>query len=182
MRNRLSRRGRRASTLYLFGLVFACLVLSLGLMAVGCGGDETVTTADVTATELGKAIGATWNEAMQALNGLLVGQPEASTVKAAAQTLREKYIQKMVEFGKQRKAMDAAARTKADAALATSLSSAAGEDWYNTYMDNWDHYSYASGDLDFNNMLASFNQLQVYADFEQLKKTYPDEATRLGVE
>jgi hypothetical protein len=198
MNDRHSRRRRgRASTLFMSALVLACLVLSIGLVAVGCGSDDTDTTttaatsgdtttttaetADMTGTELGKAVGATWNEAMQALNALLEGQPEASTVKADVESLREKYIQKMVGFAEQRQTMDVAAQTEADAATASSLSSVAGADWYTTYMDNWDHYSYASGDIEFSNLLASFNQLQVYADFELLKTTYPDEATRLGV-
>jgi hypothetical protein len=201
MNDRLSRRHAHASTLLMSALLVACLVVSTGLVVVGCGsgseadttattasGDATATTAatadvaNMTGAELGEAIGATWAEAMQALNAALEGQPEASTVQAKLEDLKEQYIQKMVAYGKQRQTLDAAAQAEVDAATLASLNSAATAEWYKTYMDNYDHYSYASGDVEFTNILAAFNDLQVYADFELLKSQEPDEATRLGIQ
>jgi hypothetical protein len=200
MNGRLSpRRRTRASRWLVSGLVIACLVLSMGVVTVGCGGDDTKTdttaaTGDATTTtaatsattqmtgkELGEAIGATWAEAMQALNAALAGKPEASTVRTQLEEIKEQYVQKMVVFGKQKQALDSAAQAEVNAAVSQSLSAAGPTEWYKTYMANYDAYSYASGDVDFTNLLADFNILTQYADFELLKTQEPDEATRLGI-
>jgi len=42
--------------------------------------------------------------------------------------------------------------------------------------------SYPEDDLAFKNLLASFNILTQYADFDLLKQQAPEEAARLGIE
>lgn len=190
-------------------VVIACLLLLLGLAAAGCGGgsstDTTATTvaantvaANTTATtgaatdttsaapqtpaELGKAIGATWTEAMQTLVGLLDDQPEPADVKDEIANLKEGYVQKLVAFGEQKEALDTAGKAEVDSAVTSALSAAADTEWYANYMDIYDAYSYMSGDVDFTNLIAGFNILTQYADFDLLKKQAPDEAARLGIE
>jgi hypothetical protein len=193
------RRGARASRCYVCGLMLACLVLSLGLLVVGCGDgssdtdSSTVTTGpaqtaattptagEMTGTELGEAIGATWAEAVQELDTLLDGQPEPSAVQSQVETLKEEYIQKFVAYGHQKEALDPAGQKEVNAATTAALSNAASADWYTTYMASYDAYSYASGNVDFCNLLASFNILTQYADFELLKAQAPEEAARLGI-
>jgi hypothetical protein len=199
MNDRLPRRYRFHTTMWsVFGLVLACLVLSLGLVVVGCGGgaSQTDTTAAATGettattaaveemggTELGEAIGAAWAEATQKLNALLEGQPEASAVQADVKALKEEYVQKMVAFGEQRQTLDAGAQTEASSATVLALDRAAGADWYATYVTNYEAYSYSSGNVDFCNLLASFRILTQYGDFELLKSQDPEEAARLGIE
>jgi hypothetical protein len=179
-------------------LVVVCLLLALGIAAAGCGGGSSsatsATTAGATATtagtatgtmsgtDLGKAVAALWTEAMQKLDTLLADEPSSDTVKDQVSTLKEEYVQKLVALGKQRQAMDTAAQAEADAAITSALAAAASADYYATYMDHYDHYSYASGDVDFVNMVGSFNILTQYANFDLLKKQDAAEATRLGIQ
>jgi hypothetical protein len=182
-------------------LTVACLLLAMGLLAAGCGGGSssdtsattaaTATTATSAATtaattmsgnDLGKAEGALWAEAMQKLNSLLDGMPAVDSVKDKVAALKEEYVQKLVALGKQRESLDASGKTQADSATTAALAAAANETWYKTYMSDFDQYSYQSGDVDFVNLLASFNILTQYANFELLKKQAPAEATRLGIQ
>ncbi|OFW61657.1 MAG: hypothetical protein A2133_04755 [Actinobacteria bacterium RBG_16_64_13] len=197
MNNRLpSRRRARAATLA--GLALASLLLSLGLLAAGCGegssdADTTVTTASgqttattaaagtTSGTELGEAVGAAWAEVTQKLNALLAGRPEAGSVQSEVAALKEEYVQKFVAFGEQRLGLDSGAQDDADAALLSALNDAANADWYKTYMRTYEAYAYMSGDVEFTNLLASFNILTQYSDFELLKEQAPDEAARLGI-
>jgi hypothetical protein len=175
-------------------LTVACLLLAVGLIAAGCGGGSSSGTTATSATatsaasatmsgsDLGKAEGVLWAEAMQKLNALLDGTPSADAVKDKVAALKEEYVQKLVALGKQREALDASAKADADSAAASALAAAANETWYKAYMDYYDQYNYQSGDVDFVNLLSSFNILTQYADFELLKKQAPAEATRLGIQ
>lgn len=169
-----------------------CLLLVLGLALAACGGsndtattttggDATVTTqkAQMSAEDLGNAAGAAWAEGMQKLVSLLASRPDAATAKPQVADLKEEYIQKLVALGRQIAALEPGDRAKAGARVVAALESAAGADWFKSYMDLYKDYS--GGDLDFANLLASFNILTQYADFELLKTQAPDEAARLGI-
>ena len=184
-------------------VTIACLLLALILLAAGCGGSSSsgtettaagspattaisasATTAAATrsATDLGKAVGALWVEATQKLNSLLTSFPSTAEATSGVTALKEEYIQKLVALGKQREALDASGKAQADAAISAALSAAASADWYATYMNNYDKYQYEGGDIDFVNLLASFNILTQYANYDLLKQQEPDEATRLGIQ
>lgn len=193
-------------------LVLAILALALGVSMAGCGGssnetaeidgtaetgaattagtaaaETTLTTAgtgsaELLGTQLGEAIGDTWVEAMKSLNELLADLPEAETVKTQVQDLKEQYIQKLVTYGYQIEDLDEAARTWADLALGLTVNSAGTTDWYTTYANLYDKYAYMSGDVDFVNLIQSYNILTQYAYFELLKAQEPEEAARLGIE
>jgi hypothetical protein len=210
MNNRLPlRREARASTWSILGSALVCLVLFLGLITVGCGGgssdtettaaatsETTATTAaatsETTATtaaateldagELADAILATWTEAIQELGTLLEGLPEPSAVQSDVEALKEEYIQRFVELGTAKQALSDSDKASLDSKLSSQLTALGSEEFYTTYMANYDEYMYMSANVDFTNLLASFNVLTQYADFTLLKSQLPDEAARLGIE
>ena len=176
-----------------------CLAVPTALLAAGCGDDssgtqETVTTSAETAeapstteeppamsaAELGDAVSATWVEAMQELNALLADTPDAATVRPQVEELKETYIQQFVELGRQKEAMDAAQQAEVNARVASTFRDASEEEWFATYGEIYAFY--AGSDVEFANLLSSFNVLTQYADFELLREQAPDEAARLGIE
>ena len=76
--------------------------------------------------------------------------------------------------------LDTGEKAKMSARIAAALEAAADEDWYAVYMELYK--SYAATDSEFGNLLASFNILTQYADFDLLRKQAPEEAARLGIE
>ena len=66
------------------------------------------------------------------------------------------------------------------ARIASALAAAAGQDWWERYTEIQGHY--ASGDVEFGNLIADFNVITQYADLDLLKQQAPDEAARLGIE
>jgi hypothetical protein len=191
------RRYSRRLLRFVAPVTIACLLLVLGLLVAGCGGSSsggttttaagdtsTTTTASTTmsASELGKAVGVLWTEAMQKMNTLVADFPSAAEASDGVTALQEEYIQKLVALGRQREALDDSGKAEADSAIAAALSAAANEDWYATYLSNYDAYGYEGGDVDFVNLIGSFNILTQYANFDLLKKQEPAEATRLGIQ
>jgi len=181
----------------IFGIALACLFLAAGPLLAGCGGGSsdtdttaaaavgeamstTVETSIMNESELGDAVVALWAEATQKLVTLLDSKPEVDAVGAQVKQLKEEYVQKLVELGRQREALDLVAQTRMNARTVAGLEGSADADWYTTYMTIYDHY--AGGDQDFANLLASFNILTQYADFELLKEQAPEEAARLGIQ
>ncbi len=196
----------RVST-WTLGLVAACLLLALSVLFVGCGDSSsatdtteagTATTAAGTATgesvpstaapesmgpsEFVDGLVADWSEAIQKLNTLLESRPEPGAVRSQVESLKEEYIQKFLVYGQQKEAMSNSDKSQVDSAAFTALVATEDTEWYAAYMANWQHYSDAGGDLEFTNLLADFNILTQYADFELLKTQDPEEAARLGIE
>ena len=180
-----------ALRLVLVGLVFAA-----GLSLAGCGGDSsdsgttatalgdavstTVKTVSMSPDELGNAIVATWTEAMQKLTALLESKPEVAEVRGQIEQLKEEYVAKLVELGRKREALSTSDKAQVGLSTAAALRAAADETWYTEYTALYQHYS--AGDQDFATLLASFNILTQYAEFDLLKQQAPAEATRLGIE
>lgn len=182
------------------GVACACVVLATSLILVGCGGgsSETDSTAPPTAeqptvtteqaasaenmggSELADAIYATWAEAMQKLDTLLADRPDPASVQTQVEQLKEEYIQKLVALGHQVAALDPAEKARMQAELLSASMHADEEDWYASYSDIY--MDYAGSDVEFSNLVADFNILAQYADFELLKQQTPDEAARLGIE
>lgn len=180
------------------GVVLACLLcaLTLLLLLAACGGsasdtsgatttpgDSVSTTAraaGMSSSELGDAIGATWSEAMQKLVTLLANKPEIAVVQSQVEQLKEEYITKLVDLGRQREVLTASDKAQTGLRTAAALEAAGDEAWYASYKSLYEDYS--SGDVEFANLLASFNIFTQYADFELLKQQAPEEAARLGVE
>ncbi|MFH0916055.1 MAG: hypothetical protein V1912_06355 [bacterium] len=122
----------------------------------------------------------TWSEAIQRLAALLESKPEAAAVRSQVEQLKDEYIGKLVELGRQREALSTGDRAQAGLRTEAALEAAGDEAWYMSYKTLYENYS--GGDQEFANLLASFNILTQYADFELLKQQAPEEAARLGVE
>jgi hypothetical protein len=151
---------------------------------VGCGNatTETVTTTvpPVTAATVATGVVDTWAEAMQRLVGLLEGTPRPDAVRADVEDLKEEYIQRFVAYGRQRLELNDAGQEEMRSLTAQGLSALSEEPWFESYMSLYEHYS--MGDVEFSDLLASFNILTQYADFDLLKQQAPEEAARLGIE
>ncbi len=178
------------------GAILACGLLTMVPLVTGCGsipsgGSSTMrppvaaaaaTTAEPRVTAAAVATGAidTWSELMQRLVGLLEDNPQPDAIRTEVEDLKEEYIQRLVVFGWQRSELTAAEQKEMSSLTSIGMEELAEESWYVDYMSLYDHYS--RGDLDFADLLASFNILTQYADFELLKQQAPEEAARLDIE
>jgi len=178
------------------GPVFAGILCMLIIVFLaGCGGDSSsspgtaagndTTSTSVPATEMnpgevGDAIAAKWSEAIQELVALLADQPEPAAVKSEVKELKESYVTQLVALGQMREALSDGAKAQVDAGIQAGLAGAADAPWFVSYVDIYN--AYPEDDLEFKNLLASFNILAQYADFDLLKQQEPDEAARLGIE
>lgn len=174
-------------------------LLAVIVLAAACGGSSdaatttapagSVTTAAATATtaapaiaspaELGEQIGTIYVNALRDVALLLKDKPDAAAVRSQVEQLKNDTITKLVELGQAREAMSTSDRAQVDSKITKALDGAAGQDWYTTYNDVWKHYS--SADVEFGNLIAAFNVIGQYANFDLLKKQLPEEATRLGI-
>jgi hypothetical protein len=182
------RPGRRPARLTA-SVVCAVALLASGLIVVGCGGSSTAESSapaaaeeieSMSGSELGDAAGATWTAAMQELVTMLADKPEPATVKAQVEELKEQTVQKLVALGRQRAALEPTEKAEMAARISSALAAATGQDWWERYAEIQGHY--ASGDVEFGNLIADFNVITQYADLDLLKQQAPDEAARLGIE
>lgn len=179
------------------GVPIACVLCTFTLLFLtACGGGDsgsntattsgsasvstTVPAEEMTPEELGDAIGTTWIEATQELVAVLESKPAAATVKSQVEQLKESYVGELVALGRLREALSDSDRAKVNARTIAVLEASADEPWYTSYMDIYN--SYPEDDLEFKNLMASFNILTQYADFDLLKQQAPEEAARLGIE
>ena len=169
----------------------AALIALLMAAVVACGGDakrSAATTVPATPTassqttpnELGGEIGALYVRALSEVTDLLREKPAASQVKASVQQLKETYIQRLVELGRAREALDAEGRADVDAAIRVKINAVAGESWYATYNAVAQHY--LTQDEGLHALIVSFNVIGQYANFDLLKTQDPEEAQRLLIE
>jgi hypothetical protein len=175
--------------------VFALLLICVCLLASACGtdpagngttvplGSESASTTalvgPVAPETLGNAVVDTWSESMQALVTLLENRPEASTVSAQVQDLKESTIQSLVALGRQRETLSAPDKARVDSLEWSAFEGMTDETWYRSY--NAISSYYLGVNLEFSQLVASFNILTQYSDFALLRQQSPDEATRLGV-
>lgn len=129
--------------------------------------------------ELGDQIGAVYVEALEKVTQLVESKPPAAEVKSRVADLKEQYIQQLVALGKQREALSAADRSAATTRISLALERMSSASWYTTYSDAVQYYNGTDSEL--SEMLASFNIIGQYAQFELLKKQEPAEAERLGI-
>lgn len=174
----------RRSGIALLALVTAAVV--------ACGGGEkptvVTTTAPATPTaavqatpdELGAEIGALYVRALSDVTELLRENPAAAQVTASVRQLKETYVQRLVELGRAREALDASGRAAVDAATRAKIDAIAGEPWYATY--NYVAQHYLTQDEGLHELVVSFNVIGQYANFDLLRQQEPEEAKRLAVE
>ena len=167
-------------------VVAACLLLALAIGIAGCGGNSTAGTTSTTATgsgtsvaqvtsttedlskmtgtQLGEAIAAAWADAVKQVAALLDDQPDPADVQDQVKALKQQYADRIAAYGKQLKSLDDAAQSDAAAAQTTAIKAAANAEWYTNYLDIYDSYKQVSDDdVDFLNLVGSFDNLTDYA-------------------
>lgn len=132
-----------------------------------------------TPQDLGDEIGKVYVGALEDVSKLVAAKPPAAEVKAKVAALKEQVIQKLVELGKKREALSEADRATVTSRISMALSSIGSADWYTKYSEAVSHYN--TEDAELSSLLASFNIIGQYAQFELLKQQEPQEAERLGI-
>ena len=129
--------------------------------------------------ELGDKIGAVYLEAMREVTTVVETKPAVADVKAKVEAVKEKYVQQLVELGKQREKLSTQDKATVDGAIRLAVMAVGNEPWYKSYSEAMEFYF--SKDQAFHKLLMSFNIIGQYASFELLKKQEPKEAERLGI-
>ena len=133
---------------------------------------------EMTPEALGKAIGDIYVKSMTHVTQLMKAREDGEVLKPKLETFKEETIVKLVKMGKMRESMEEADKKTVDRFISMGISSIPREtyDYYN------DGYKYYAGlDRITGNLIAGFNVITQYANFELLKKQNPEEAKRLGI-
>jgi hypothetical protein len=165
-------------------------LLSLMILAA-CGGGpaeeqktETKVSPEVyepagvesTPEQIGEEVAKLYGQAMQDVVALLADKPAVDEVIPKLEDLKESYVQKLVELGRKREALSEADRATVDYKIRGGLGSIPRE-LYRSYLDAHKHYM----GTDAANIIAAFNIITQYANFDLLRQQSPAEAERLGL-
>jgi hypothetical protein len=168
-------------------LPIAALVLALGFVAAACGRKEAAPAAGAAATaqpaeagsaeNLGKKIGSSYIETLKQVVAILNDKPSAADARAMLTDMKNWTIELMVGLGREREALPAPDRARVDQVLSSRIA-AVPSDLFKGYQEG---QSYYKDDRELFNLIAEFNIITQYANFELLKKQLPEEAERLGI-
>lgn len=163
--------------------------VAISMAFSSCGGGNTPSDSNdeesmeksesMSPLELGKSIASLYVEAIEEVSEIVSGNPPAAEIQPKLSELKEKYILKLIELGKQREAMDEAGRNTVDLNIRTGIQSVYSTGAYSTYGEAVTHYF---EDKEVHKLLTDFNILTQYASFDLLKEQAPDEAARLGIQ
>ena len=152
------------------------VVFLVAVSACGDSGEET--PAAMTPEQLGKAIADVYVKCMTEVADMTTKKEDAGILKPKLETFREDVIGKLVVLGKKREAMGTTDRAAVDRNISAGMS-AIPRDVYGRYNEGYKHY--AGVDRETGNLIASFNTITQYANFDLLKKQNPEEAKRLDI-
>lgn len=162
-------------------LVLLASALCLGLV-MGCrkGGKKSAPSAGAPASPgaLAKAIGGAYQQAMADLAKLVRSHPAPAAVTPRVKALKEKVVQEMVKYGRQREALRPAQRRRVDSGVRDEIRAVNRADF--AAMSKAAMH-YRSKDNSLANLISGFNVITQYASFELLRKQQPREAQRLGI-
>ena len=102
----------------------------------------------------------------------------ADQVKTMFKDMKAGTIDLMVGMGKEREAMSVEDRAVVDRILSDKISGIS-TDLFKQYQDGQTFYK---DDAELFNLIADFNIITQYANFDLLKKQLPEEAKRLGIQ
>jgi len=131
-----------------------------------------------TAENLGKKIGSSYVETLKQVVAMLNDKPAAADAKAMLTDMKNWTIELMVSLGKEREALSAADRATVDRVLGSRIAGVS-PDLFKEYQDGQTYYK---DDKELFNLIADFNIITQYANFDLLKKQLPEEAKRLGIQ
>ena len=143
-----------------------------------CGDSGKETSSAMTPEQLGKAIADVYVKCMTKVTDMTAEKEDVSILKPKLETYQEEVISKLVELGKKREAMGIDDRATVDRNISAGFS-ALPREIYTRYNEGYKHY--AGVDRETGNLIASFNTITQYANFDLLKKQNPKEAERLGI-
>ena len=130
------------------------------------------------AENLGKKIGSSYIETLKQVVAMLNDKPAAVDAKAMLGDMKNWTIELMVGLGKEREALSVADRAKVDMVLSNRIA-ATPADLFKEYQAGQLFYQ---DDRELFQLIADFNIITQYANFELLKKQLPEEAKRLGIQ
>ncbi len=134
------------------------------------------TGGEMTPAELGDRIGEIYVEAIRDVVAALADRPDGAAALPALRELKEGYVLRLVDLGRQREALDPGERGTVDARIAMGLSGVP-TDLFDEYREILAHYE--AGDRDVAELIGSFNIITQYANFDLLAEQEPEEAARL---
>jgi hypothetical protein len=168
------------------------LIAALIFVGSACGGKEAgppgpaaaagtsppAAAATGAAENLGKKIGSSYSETLKQIVAVLKDKPAASDARAMLTDMKNWTIDLMVSLGKEREALSVADRAIVDRILGDRIS-AVPADLFKDYQDGQAYYK---DDKELFDLIADFNIITQYANFDLLKRQLPEEAKRLGIQ
>ena len=147
--------------------------------ASGSATDETPPpeTAD-TPKAMGEVVATLYVDTMKSVTEAVEGRPEAAEVRPELERIKAEAVERLVELGRKREALDDADKAVFDRQVRGAMRGVQGE-VFQAFSEAHKHYMEADREL--GDLLASFNVITQYAAFELLKKQEPEEYERLGL-
>ena len=128
-------------------VILLCLAFLLPIMSCGQSGEEgnaadgdEAVAEGMTPEELAEAIMTTYREAIGDVVALTEGLPDGASIYDDAVSLKEKYVQKFVAYGKQKEAMSDADRSTIDSKLRIGMSSFYRDPAFDAYLEATNSY------------------------------------------
>jgi hypothetical protein len=129
------------------------------------------------AENLGQKIGSSYIETLKQVVAMLNDKPPVADARAMLMDMKNWTIELMVNLGKEREALSIADRARVDQVLSGRIA-AVPADLFKEYQAGQLFYQ---NDRELFQLIADFNIITQYANFDLLKKQLPEEAKRLGI-
>lgn len=139
---------------------------------------QPVVAAADTAENLGLKIGSSYVETLKQVVAILKDKPAPEEALSMLTDMKNWTIDLMVGLGKERAALSEEDRAVVDRVLGNKISSVPA-DLFKEYQDGQAFYKDHAVLF---GLIADFNIITQYSDFELLKKQLPQEAERLGIQ
>jgi len=176
-------------------LAITIIICALAFGALACGKKDAAPDATATAAaqpavpavpvasgdpaeNLGKKIGSSYIETLKQVVAMLNDKPPAADAKTMLADMKNWTIELMVNLGKEREALSTEDRATVDRVLSSRIA-AVPADLFKEYQAGQLFYQ---NDRELFQLIADFNIITQYANFDLLKKQLPEEAKRLGIQ
>lgn len=127
---------------------------------------------------LGQKIGSSYLETLKQVAAMVNDRLPAEELKAMLKEMKAGTIDIMVGLGREREALPPAGRAEADRVLSNRISGVPSDLFAQVQAGQ----AYYKDDSELFNLIADFNIITQYANFDLLKKQLPEEAKRLGIQ
>ncbi len=163
--------------------LFTVLICTVFLFFAACGGggeqaESKSPGKSASPEELGQKTASSYLETLKQVVAMLNDRLPAEELRAMLTDLKNWTIELMVGLGREREALSPEARAEVDRVIRIGISRVP-PDLFSQYQEGQAHYR---GDSELFRLIADFNIITQYANFDLLKKQAPAEAARLGIE